>query len=378
MAAIKLTIVTLLIIFSHHTLAAVLPEERVDILYHSYDGGGVKVDGPSVLVRKNFKEKISVYGNIYQDFVTSASIDVVTSGASEYTEERNEYSAGVDFLNDRTVLSLGYTQSIESDYEAQTFNFSASQEFFGDLTTLTMGYGQGSDIVKDNTDDEFEEDRDRKRYNLGISQVLTRNILVSASYEVVLDEGFLNNPYRNIRFLEGGIDLQTPEFYPSTRNSSAFAQRGIFYIPPLDASVRLEYRQYADSWEIKSENIEIRYSQNLDDSLIFELRGRTYSQDQAYFYADLFSAQPAEGQFAARDKELSQYSANQFGWTLSYTFSSRYNFLNNSTINLSWDRFLFEYDNFRNIATGENLTLGEEPLYNLKADVIRLYFSSFF
>ena len=39
--------------------AAVLPEERGDVMYHRYDGGGVVVEGPSVLVRKNFKEQVS-------------------------------------------------------------------------------------------------------------------------------------------------------------------------------------------------------------------------------------------------------------------------------------------------------------------------------
>ena len=43
--------------------AAVLPEDRLDILYHSFDGGGVTIDGPSVLVRKNIKETVSVYAN---------------------------------------------------------------------------------------------------------------------------------------------------------------------------------------------------------------------------------------------------------------------------------------------------------------------------
>ena len=33
--------------------AAVLPAERLDVLYHKYDGGGVEIDGPSILVRKN-------------------------------------------------------------------------------------------------------------------------------------------------------------------------------------------------------------------------------------------------------------------------------------------------------------------------------------
>ena len=39
--------------------AAILPEDRSDVLYHSYEGGGLKVDGPSVLVRKAYKDKFS-------------------------------------------------------------------------------------------------------------------------------------------------------------------------------------------------------------------------------------------------------------------------------------------------------------------------------
>ena len=35
-----------------NAVAGVLPEDRADILYHLYDGGGVEIDGPSLLVRK--------------------------------------------------------------------------------------------------------------------------------------------------------------------------------------------------------------------------------------------------------------------------------------------------------------------------------------
>ena len=39
--------------------AGVLPEDRADVLYHRYDGGGVTIHGPSVLVRKKMAEKYS-------------------------------------------------------------------------------------------------------------------------------------------------------------------------------------------------------------------------------------------------------------------------------------------------------------------------------
>ncbi|MGD8429471.1 MAG: hypothetical protein PVH31_03615, partial [Ectothiorhodospiraceae bacterium] len=156
--------------------AAVLPEDRADLLYHRYDGGGVTVDGPSLLIRKSIGKNVSVSGNYYVDMVSSASIDVVTT-ASEYSEERREQSASVDYLHGGTIMSGSYTRSVESDYTANTASFGISQDFFGDLTTLSMNYSRGWDTVGKNGDPSFEEDVSRQDYSLGLSQVLTKNLL---------------------------------------------------------------------------------------------------------------------------------------------------------------------------------------------------------
>ncbi|MGD8809288.1 MAG: hypothetical protein PVG24_06765, partial [Gammaproteobacteria bacterium] len=84
---------------------AVLPEDRADVLFHSYDGGGVTIQGPSMLVRKEFAGKFSASANYYIDDVSSASIDVITR-ASEYTEQRKQQSVGLDYLHDRWIMSL--------------------------------------------------------------------------------------------------------------------------------------------------------------------------------------------------------------------------------------------------------------------------------
>ena len=143
--------------------AGVLPEDRADVLYHRYDGGGVTIHGPSVLVRKKMAEKYALSANYYMDMVTSASIDVEVSGASEYKEERDQYSLGFDYLRSKTTYSLNYTDSKENDYEAATTTFGISQDLFGDLTTISMGFSKGSDTVRkrdtvtDRIDPNFEE-----------------------------------------------------------------------------------------------------------------------------------------------------------------------------------------------------------------------------
>ncbi|MEE8379588.1 MAG: DUF3570 domain-containing protein, partial [Gammaproteobacteria bacterium] len=142
-------------------MAAVLPEERADALYHSYSGGGVTINGPSVLVRKTMDKKVSMWGNYYVDSITSASIDVITT-ASQYTEERTEIGFGIDYLQDTTTLSLAFANSVENDFAANTMHFSIAQDMFGDLTTVSMGYSRGWDVVTATGNTGFEKKADRQ------------------------------------------------------------------------------------------------------------------------------------------------------------------------------------------------------------------------
>ena len=368
--------------------ALVLPEDRADALYHAYDGGGVTVDGPSILVRKGYKEKVSAYVNYYQDMVSSASIDVLTSG-SKYSEERTEYSVGVDYLADRALLSLGYTNSSESDYDAKTLSFGVSQDFFGDMTTLSLGYSRGDDEVRQNLSDGtsiFRGEAQRQRYSLGFSQILTKSWIASFSAETVVDDGFLQNPYRQIYYLSVSDGQRSRvgdvERYPETRNSDAFALRTIYYLP-YRASVRLEGRVFSDSWGIEAQNYEIRYTHSLRSRMILELKARTYSQNQADFYYDLYPERiETEGVFAGRDKELSTYSVNSLGLGLTYEFAYKIPFVKKHSASLYWDFMQFDYENFRNalLSREENdqpadYAVGEEPTYGFEASVIRLFYT---
>ena len=220
-------------LFAGRSLAGVLPEDRADLLYHVYDGGGVQIDGPSLLVRKGFLEKVSVVGNFYMDMVSSASIDVVTT-ASPYKEERKQWSLGVDALRGKTTYSLNYINSRENDYDANTASFSLSQDLFGDLTTVTLGYSRGWDTVRRRGDPTFEQNTDRRSYSVGVTQIITKNLLVGAAFETITDEGFLNNPYRSVRYLDPtsgtGYSFEA-EVYPRTHTSNAIAINGRYYLP---------------------------------------------------------------------------------------------------------------------------------------------------
>ncbi len=64
----------------------------------------------------------------------------ITSGASPYTEERTEFSGGIDYLHGNSIMSVSYTNSNENDYDANTASFGVSMDMFGNMTTVSMGY----------------------------------------------------------------------------------------------------------------------------------------------------------------------------------------------------------------------------------------------
>lgn len=356
--------------------AAVLPEDRLDLLYHVYDGDNATIQGPSILVRKAVNENISVHANYYVDLVSSASIDVQAT-ASAYEEQRNEATVGVDYLIDNTTMSLSMTGSDEGDYTARSLSFGISQVLFGDLTTISLSAGAGQDEVRRNNDDSFSDTLTRRRFAINVSQILTKDLIVGFSVESIADQGYLNNPYRSVRFADPtsdrGFSYQA-EIYPRTRNSDALAVRVMYYLP-WRASLRGEYRHFSDSWDITANNTELTLIQPVDslaEGLTLELKLRSYSQTAANFYSDLFPFRDAQT-FLARDKELSQFTTRSIGVGASYEFKPPLDSLDKSSVNLYWDYMQFRYSNFNNVLAGGEA--GSEPAFGFDANVVRLFFS---
>jgi len=358
--------------------AAVLPEDRADLLFHSYDGGGVTISGPSLLVRKQFATNFSASANYYVDKVSSASIDVVTT-ASPYTEQRTQYSVGMDYLHERWILSLGLTKSEENDFLANTFSIGISQDVFGDLTTISLGYSLGKDEVGRRGDPLFADEIERQHYRLGVSQILTQNLLLGLSWETITDEGFLNNPYRSVRFVDTDSPLgygYEPEIYPRTRTSDAAAIRLRYYLP-YRAALHGEIRAYGDTWEISAKSFEIGYTHPLEGGWILEGKLRSYSQDKAEFFSDLYPNSQYQN-FLARDKELSTFSSSTLRLGVSYDFiRGGWRFVERGSVSLAYDHIEFDYEDFRDLTQAAPLA-GDEPLYNFGADVIQLFVSFWF
>ncbi len=328
-------------------VAQVLPDDRADAMYHYYSGGGVDVEGVAFLVRKGVADTVSVSAGYYQDTISGASPDVLAT-ASPYSERRDEYRLGVDYLYGDSILTLEWTRSEEIDYDGNTVSLGIAHEIFGGMTTVSLGYAHGSDVVS-HRDTDFEEDLDRRTYRLGISQVLTPTLLLNLDYEGISESGFLGNPYRSKRML--GV-FAGPEIYPGTRTSNAVRLQGVKYLHH-GASAQLAYRYYRDTWSIDAHTVEAQYSRYFADRRwLLDLTYRYYSQSAASFFSDDFDR---EYTYMARDKEVSGFTSNSVGARVSYRLFDRPGaLLNSGRAILAYDYVAFDYDDYSDASRSGN------------------------
>jgi Protein of unknown function (DUF3570) len=383
------------------TLAGVLPDDRTDVLYHRYQGGGITIQGPSILVQKKITDNFAVNGNWYQDYISSASIDVKLS-ASPYTEKRTQKSGGFQYLHGKSTYSAGIINSVEPDYRSNTTYYSISQDMFGDLTTLSMTYKRGWDkvyrdlkdaatgrIINDprfGNDDATGpnvsfRDADHRGYAVGLSQILTRTLIADFNFEVLTDQGYLQSPYRKILYLNPTAGLgytQAEQVYPHTRTSNAGSVELKYYLP-YRAAVTGKYRYFSDTWGIRAHTAELGYTQPAWRRWIFDGSVRFYTQTPASFYSDLFPRANFQN-FEARDRELAAFNSYTAGFGFSYEFPiPRNRWINKSTFNIRLDHLIIDYKDYRNaLLIGPTYTAGNEPLYKLNATIFQLFFSIWF
>ncbi len=344
--------------------AEVLSEDRSEGMYHRYDGGGVTVQGPALLVRKEFRNKLSTALVYYRDSISAASPDLHIAGASPYEDARDEIGVSAEYLYENALLNTSYTYSDESDYRANTLSFGSLFEVFGGLTKLSMGFSRGWDRVRENGNPLFDEDADHYNYTLGWNQVLTKDLVLDVNYEGIADKGYLHSPYRKALLQGVAVD----ERYPSTRTSNAVSLSAIKYWDH-GASSYIKYRFYTDTWDITGHTAEIGYSQYLGSKWLADLYVRHYRQSGASFYANNFDS---EQNYMARDKELSDFTSNAIGAKLSYKLFDRYKLLDAGTLNLAYDLMRFDYDDY----TKRNpVTDADQDNYSFNAYTLQAFFA---
>jgi hypothetical protein len=339
--------------------AAELPEDRGDLMYHRYDGGGVEAHGPALLVRKNLFKKVSLSALYYADIVSNASIDVVTT-ASPYDETRREYGLGVDYAVRDALITFAASRSNEPDYKAESFSLDIAQEFFSGMSTASLGYTYGSDDVGKVNEGFFDQAK-HWRYRLGLTQILTPSWLASANFEIVSDDGFLGSPYRTALVFGAAV----PERVPRTRTSRAGKLRVIGEVAP-NWSVSGGYRYFWDTWDIKAHTFDVGVSRRFGELWLADAYVRSYRQTGALFYSNNATTETV---YISRNRQLSSYDSLALGVKATYTWMrvpGKYEIRLHGAV----ERTQTDFDDFTDVRTGS--------LYSYSATVLQLLVSASF
>lgn len=166
----------------------------------------------------------------------------------------------------------------------------------------------------------------RNSYSIGFgfSQILHRNVQGSLALDFVKQQGLLSTPFQRVYFsdvedsfienFQLGDDI---ERLPDNRFKVAVGGRLNWFLNEI-VTVRTFYRYYYDDWGINSHTASIEVPVKVADKFTIYPSYRFYNQTAADYFA------PHEGhlsnsEFYTSDYDLSEYSANQFGFGVSYT-----------------------------------------------------------
>ena len=263
---------------------------------------------------------------------------------------------------------------------------------FGDLTTITLGFGRTRDKVGENNGTAFVPNvawlghAESRSYELGLSQILTRNWIASLELNVIADDGYLANPYRSIRYKDStaakGYSLGS-QVYPDTRTSTAVELRTKYYLP-YRAALSLSYRYFRDTWSIVGQTYEFDYTQPISNTFILEGRFRYYQQTHASFYSDLFGYID-EYNYEGRDKDLAASKNYTLGAKVTWAFwPEGWKMIKRGTFTVDLSEVRFKYldftdiKDFNNTPAGGSYAPGGEPLYHFNAFIAQGYLSMFF
>jgi len=323
-----------------------LPDDQAEAMVHLYNGGGVQASGPALLVRKSVADKYALTGTLYVDMVSNASIDVVTT-ASPYREQRTEWGLGLDHVVRDTLIHAGVTRSSEPDYQATMFNMDLSQEVFSGMSTISLGFSRGRDDVSKHGDPAFNDQARHRQWRLGATQILSPRWVMSANAEDIADSGYLASPYRAALVFGSAV----PERIPRTRTGRAVKLRLLGDIGEAGqhSAMRLEYRNYRDTWAIKANTLEGGYSRYFGDAWLADAFVRLNKQGKALFYSDNAAS---ETLYVTRNRQLGTFTSHSLGAQLSHTVAgaaAAYQM----KLHASLEVVRFRYSDFTDIRTGK-------------------------
>ncbi len=168
------------------------------------------------------------------------------------------------------------------------------------------------------------EGRNSYSVGLGFSQILHKNLQGSLAVDFVQQQGLLSTPFQRVyfsnisdSFIENFQLADDIERLPDSRFKVALGGRLHWFLNEL-ITVRTFYRYYFDDWGINSHTASVEIPVKVTDKFTVYPSYRFYNQTAADYFAP-YETHLSTDEFYTSDYDLSKYTANQFGFGVSYT-----------------------------------------------------------
>jgi hypothetical protein len=250
------------------------------------------------------------------DVTTSAS--GWTSTNEDFPQTEYDDSRGSGSLTYRRKFgahmpSIDVSFSKENDYEARGIGLSDSWTMAGGRGTLHYGASISRDVVTPVTND-LRLARDTNGFALGWTWVLGERDLLDVSASLMLQSGYLDDPYKVVPIGTIDVNETVPERRPDSRQRFAlFAKYGHYFL--WNGAVKASYRYYRDDWSVEAHTLDVTYDQKLGSRWIVSPRVRLYTQTGASFYGSLFTGPET---YMSADSRLSPLGSLLGGLTGTY------------------------------------------------------------
>jgi len=264
---------------------------------------------------------------------------------SHSSDDRNDiWSAKLSVASEYDYFSIGGGGSYTKLFNEKNTEVSVNAGVFIDSWTLIhpielRGQG-GSDDEDEFNFNDFTitgnpnynpsfvpiTDKGRNTYSLGFgfSQILSKRMQGSLAVDFVQQDGLLSSPFQRVYFsdvedsyIENFQLADDVERLPDTRFKVAIGGRLNYYVNEI-ITLRTSYRYYFDDWGVNSHTASIEVPVKIGDKFTVYPSYRFYNQTAADYFAP-YEQHLSTSEFYTSDYDLSEYSANQYGFGVTYT-----------------------------------------------------------
>ncbi len=272
----------------HAELLPQNPSGEVAIRGNYWRDRNTRVLNPTVDVRQELPNRVGVNAHYLLDAITSASQAAGATSDRPFTEMRHEAGLGIDIpLPSKTTLSASYSYSTESDYFSHNAGLRTKFSLFQDNSVLLFGLDYGHNLVAKRMGPSVYDPKGvlQTVHLVALwTQVLSRRLVGTASYELTYADGYMNNVYRPVP----GEERIEVENLPTERIRHVGAV-SLHAAIPIDSTLvpritlRAGARVHYDSWDLRAFNPELAAYLPIGP---VELRGlfSFYTQGEVWFY----------------------------------------------------------------------------------------------